>query len=178
MTKEETIKVLAVLKANYHNFFKSLSTTDAHAMVNLWADMFEGVEYGLVGAAVKAYISNDTSGYPPNVGQINEQIRRLTQWEQMTEQEAVTLIMKAARNGIYNAQEEYNKLPPILQRLAGSPEQIKAWAIMDVDELQTVVSSNLMRSYRAIAKKEEEVQTLPLSVKQLIETASVKLRLE
>lgn len=178
MTVDETLKVFAVLKANYNNFFKSMSRLDAQAMVNLWAEMFENVSYSLVGAAVKAYIASDTTGYPPNVGQINEQIRRLTQREQMTEQEAVALIMKATRNGIYNAQEEYDKLPPILQRLAGSPDQIRAWAVMDADELQTVVSSNLMRSYRVIAKKEEERQTLPASVAQLLETAADKLRLE
>lgn len=178
MSREETLKIFAVLKANYSNFFKTLSRTDAEAMVSLWTEMFADTPYELVGAACKTYIATDTTGFPPNVGRINEQIRKLTKKEQLTEQEAISLIMKATRNGIYGAEQEFKKLPPILQRLAGSPNQIKAWAMMDEDEIQTVVSSNLMRSYRAIAKNEETQATLPNSIKQLLETASDTLRIE
>lgn len=178
MDRVETLKVFSVIKANYSNFFKSISKIDAEAMVALWAEMFADVAYSLVGAAVKTYIASDTTGFPPNVGQINEQIRKLTQKEQMTEQEAISLIMKAAQNGIYGAEQEFEKLPPVLQRLAGSPNQIKAWAMMDVDELQTVVSSNLMRSYRVIAKNEEIQQSLPGNIRNLLESAADKLRIE
>jgi hypothetical protein len=178
MNREETIKIFSVMKANYPNFYKSISRIDAEAQVNLWNEMFLDTEYALVGAAVKSYIATDTSGYPPNVGKINEFIRKLTQPEEMTEQEAVSLILKATRNGIYGAEEEFNKLPPVLQRLAGSPEQIKAWAIMDADELQTVVASNLMRSYRVVAKNEREMEALPSSVKQFLIGVSDKLKIE
>lgn len=178
MDRIETLKIFSVIKANYNNFFKTISKIDAEAMVSLWAEMFSDVDYGIVGAAVKSYIATDTTGFPPNVGQINEQIRMLTQKEQMSEQEAISLIMKATRNGIYGAEEEFKKLPPVLQRLAGSPEQIKAWAMMDIDELQTVVASNLMRSYRVIAKNEEVRQSLPMSIQNLLESAANTLRIE
>lgn len=178
MTREETIKLLAVLKANYSEYFRDMKKVDADALINLWTESFADVPYPVASAGVMAFINTDTKGYMPKVGMIKEQIRKHTQQEQMTEQEAVALIMKATRNGIYNAQAEFDKLPPILQRLAGSPDQIRAWAMMDADELHTVVASNLMRSYRVIAKKEEERQTLPASVAQLLETAGDKLRLE
>ena len=178
MTYDETLKIFAVLKANYANFFKNMSRVDAEAQVSLWAEMFADTPYELVGMAVKTYIATDVDGYPPNVGRIKKELMRLTQKEQMTEQEAVSLIMKATRNGLYGAKEEFEKLPPVLQRLAGSPEQIRVWARMPVDELQTVVASNLMRSYRAIAKKEEEYQALPSSIKNLLEQAGEQMKLE
>jgi len=178
MTFDETLKIFAVLKANYSNFFKNMSRIDAEAMVNLWCEMFSDVAYEIVGTAVKTYIASDITGYPPNVGQINAHIRTLTQKEQMSEQEATLLLMKAIRNGLYGAKEEFEKLPPILKRLAGSPEQLRVWASMGEDEVQTVVASNLMRSYRAIAKKEEVQQTLPSSIKALLEQASDKFRIE
>ena len=78
----------------------------------------------------------------------------------------------------FDREQEFEKLPPILQRLAGSPEQIKAWAMMDIDELQTVVSSNLMRSYRVIAKNEEVRQSLPTNIQNMLESAANTLRLE
>ena len=110
MNRAETLKIFSVIKANYGNHFKNMPIADANAKVELWAEMFADVDYGLVGAAVKTYIASDTSGHPPNVGQINELIRKLTQPEEMTEQEAVHLILKAASNGYYGAEQEFEKL--------------------------------------------------------------------
>lgn len=178
MTYDETLKIFAVLKANYGNFYKNMSRIDAEAQVSLWAEMFEDTPYEVVGMAVKAFIATDVDGYPPNVGRIKQEIRKLSEKEQMTEQEAVSLIMKATRNGLYGAQQEYDKLPPVLQRLVGSPSQLKVWARMSADELQTVVASNLMRSYKVIAKREEEYQALPSSIKNLLGQVTEKLKLE
>lgn len=175
MDRAETLKIFSVIKANYGNHFKHMSAVDANAMVELWAEMFSDVDYSIVGGAVKAYIACDVSGHPPNVGQINSYISKLTKKDEMTETEAVAMVLKATRNGIYGADEEFNKLPPILQRLAGSPDQIRTWAKMDADELQTVVASNLMRSYRVISKNEETRAALPASVRNLLEQASEKM---
>lgn len=178
MNRKELLGIFAILEANYEPQFAKRSNLNKQAMVNLWEEHFLDKDFGLVKAAVNAYISTDTTGFLPNVGQINEQIRALTTGGQMTEQEAVAMLIKATRNGLYGAEREYEKLPPILQRLAGSPEQIRAWARMDEDELNTVVASNLMRSYRAIAKKEELQQTLPSSIKTMLEGVSERMQLK
>lgn len=178
MTYDETLKIFAVLKANYSNFFKNMTRIDAEAQVGLWTEMFEDTPYELVGLAVKSFIATDVDGYPPNVGRIKQEIAKLTQKEQMTEQEAVSLIIKATRNGLYGAEKEYEKLPPILQKLVGNPEQIRSWARMPMDELQTVVASNLMRSYKVIAKREEEHRALPSSMRNLLEQVGEKMSIE
>ena len=178
MNRKELLGIFAILEANYEPQFAKRSNLNKQAMVNLWEEHFLDKDFGLVKAAVNAYISTDTTGFLPNVGQINEQIRALTTGGQITEQEAVAMLIKATRNGLYGAEREYEKLPPILQRLAGSPEQIRAWARMDEDELNTVVASNLMRSYRAIAKKEELQQTLPSSIKTMLEGVSERMQLK
>ena len=178
MSRQELLQIFALLEANYEPQFAKKTDLNKRAMVNLWEDHFIDKDYNLVKAAVNAYISTDTTGYVPNAGQINEQIRKLTNPDQMTEQEAVALIIKATRNGLYGAEEEFEKLPPVLQRLAGSPEQIRVWAKMEEDEIQTVVASNLMRSYKVIAKNEEAQQTLPSSVKAMLEQASERMMIE
>ena len=178
MTVDETLKIFAVLKANYSNFFKSMSRIDAEAMVNLWAEMFADEPYEAVGMAIKSYIASDVNGYPPNVGIIKEQMRKLTQTESLTEQEAINLITKACKNGNYGAEEEFNKLPPILQRLVGSPNQIKQWAMMEKDAFNSVVTSNLMRSYRAMAERERQYQALPGNIQNYIAEVSKQFRLE
>lgn len=178
MNRQELLGIFAMLEANYEPQFAKRSAMNKQAMVNLWEEQFLDKDFGLVKAAVNAYIATDTTGFVPNVGQINEQIRALTTGGQMTEQEAVSILIKATRNGLYGAEEEFEKLPPILQRLAGSPEQIRAWARMDEDEINTVVASNLMRSYSAISKKEELQQTLPSSVKALLEQVGGRMMIE
>lgn len=178
MTYDETLKIFAVLKANYSNFYKNMSRIDAEAQVSLWAEMFEDTPYEVVGMAVKAFIATDVDGYPPNVGRIKQEIRKLSEKEQMTEQEAIAVIMKATRNGLYGAEKEYEKLPAVLKRLVGSPEQIRAWSRMPVDELQTVVASNLMRSYKAIAQREEYEKALPSSIKNQLGQVGEQLKLE
>jgi hypothetical protein len=178
MNITETLKIFSVLKANYHNFFKNITKIDAEAQVSLWAEMFEDTPYEVVGMAVKSYIATNIEPYPPSVGQIKEQIRQLTQQQEMTEQEAVSLILKACSNSIYNSQEEFDKLPPTLQRLAVSPTQLREWATMDSDVLHSVVASNLMRSYKAIAEKERQHQALPSNLQNLIAEATQKMSLE
>lgn len=178
MNVTETLKIFAVIKANYSPFFKSVTKIDAEAMVNLWAEMFAETPYEVVGAAVKAYIATDTDGYPPNVGKIKELIRRLTQTEELTEQEAIRLILNACANSNYNSHKEFEKLPPVLQRLVGSPRQLKEWAAMDSDVVNSVVSSNLMRSYKAMAEREREHQALPNNIKTLLAGVSGQLSIE
>lgn len=178
MNVTETLKIFAVIKANYSPFFKGISKIDAEAMVNLWAEMFADTPYEIVGAAVKAHIATDTEGYPPNVGKIKEQIRKLSQSNELTEQEAVRLILNACSNSTYNSQGEYDKLPPVLQRLVGSPRQLREWAAMDSDVVNSVVSSNLMRSYKAMAEREREHQALPNNVKTLLAGFTGQLSLE
>lgn len=178
MTYEETLKVFAVMKANYHNFYKGMTRIDAEAQVNLWHEMFQDTPYELVGMALKAFIATDTGGYPPNVGKIKEQIRKLTEKDEMTEQEAVNLILKACSNSLYNAQSEFDKLPPVLQRLAGSPNQLREWALMESEVLNSVVSSNLMRSFKVVKERERQQQALPSSMRALLAETAGRMMLE
>lgn len=177
LTIDETLKIFAVLKANYSNFFKTITRIDAEAQVNLWTEMFADDDYTVVGAAVKSYIATNAEGYPPNVGQIKAHIRKLTQPEAMTEQEAAMRIMKAIQNGYYGAEEEFNKLPPILQRLVGHPSQLRVWSQMKEDEVQTVVASNLMRSYKVVEERQRQTEALPSNIRNMIEQVTDKLRL-
>ncbi|MBR4111861.1 MAG: hypothetical protein IKK53_02385 [Ruminiclostridium sp.] len=179
MTYDETLKIFAVLKANYSNFFKDITRQDAEAQVRLWCEMFEDDTYTAVGAAVKAYIATDTSGYPPNVGKIKSCLLKFMQAEEeLTEIEATNRILKAVERGIYNSVEEFEKLPETLKRLVGSATRLREWALMDSDELNSVVASNLMRSYRAIKESGRQTAVLPASIRNVISQIADSKRLD
>lgn len=173
MTQAETLKVLAVLKVAYPAMDSRLSDEEYDAMVNLWAEMFADESYEIVGVAVKAFIATDEQGYPPSIGKIKAQVKKLKQSpDQMTESEAIALVMQAARNSSYNCGEEFRKLPPILQTLVGNPRQLKEWALSDSQTINTVVASNLQRSYRVLQERQKYLDALPESIKQHIELAA------
>lgn len=174
MTQAETLKVLAVLKVAYPAMDSRLSDEEYDAMVNLWAEMFADEPYKVVGAAVKAFIATDEQGYPPSIGKIKAQIGKLTQspYKAMTEAEAVALIMQATRNSTYNCGEEFDKLPPILQQLVGHPRQLREWAVSDSQTINTVVASNLQRSYRVLQERQKELDALPESIKRHMRLAA------
>lgn len=168
MTREETIKVLAVLKAAYPAFYRGMKADELNGIVNLWASQFEGDDYKTVGAAVQAHIATDTKGYPPHIGAIKEAIRKITQPDEMSEMEAWGYVASALRNSGYNSVAEFDKLPPVVRRIVGSPSQLREWALMDSDTVQSVVQSNFMRSYRVRAQSEREYLALPESVRELM----------
>lgn len=178
MTREETVKVLAVLRGAYPQFYRGISKKEALDTVNLWAEMFREESYGLVSSAVKALIAVKEDSYPPSIGAVKARIRQITQPQEMTEGEAWGLVQNALSRSLYNSVEEYSKLPPILQRLVGSPNQLREWAMMDLETVQSVVSSNVQRSYRARAKSQREYDALPEDVKAAISATAEKLALE
>lgn len=168
MTKAETTKILAVLKSAYPNFYRSITQEDAIAAVNLWSMMFAENPYELVSAAVMAHIAADTSGFPPNIGQIKDRLLKLTTPKGMTEQEAWGYVQKALRNSTYNHKEEFDRLPDVVQRVVGDSMQLRSWAMMSEDEVGTVVASNFMRSFRAQQQSDRDYAALPESVKKVM----------
>lgn len=164
MTRAETIAVMGILKAAYPRYYDDQKL--AQQAVTVWADMFADDPFDVVVMAVKSLIA--TSKYIPNIADVKEKIQELTTAPQMSELEAWERIAKAIKNGYYGAQEEFDKLPPILQKLVGSPAQLREWALMDTSQIQTVVSSNFMRSYRVTSKRESELAALPQDVRNMM----------
>lgn len=167
MDRAETAKTLAILRAAYPNFYRGMSKADLEGIVDLWASMFEDDPAELVAGAVKAFIATDSKGFPPVIGVIKEKLRQITQPPMMTEQEAWRLVLDAISNSGYRAQEEFDRLPPLLRSLVGSPRQLRDWGMMEETVVQSVVASNFMRSYRARAQHQADFEALPGDVKRL-----------
>lgn len=170
MDRADVLRIMGVLKAAYPAYYRDMGAKEANSIVALWEEMFREDDPQVVALAVKAHIVGDKKGFPPHVGAIKEALVKLTAPEEMTEQEAWALVAKACRNGTYGAQEEFDALPPVIQRLVGSPQQLREWSIMNSHELQTVVASNFQRSYRARAAHEREYLALPGDVRQAMES--------
>ncbi len=175
MTKREIAELMTIMQANYPDSFKGQSNAVIEAKIALWHEFFQSCSKELVYAAAKAFIANDTKGFMPNIGQINDYIQKVRSEDEMTEGEAWSYVAKALRNSGYNSVEEFAKLPERIQRLVGSANQLRDWAMMDSEIVQSVVSSNFQRTFRARQKSEAEYDRLPNDVKQLMQRMSGKM---
>ena len=174
MTRDDVIKIMSVLRGADPHFYRDISKQEAYDAINLWADMFSNDDASIVAAAVKSLIDGDDKGFPPTIGQVKAKIRLLVRSDELTEAEAWNLVSKAVKNGLYGAVEEFEKLPPAVKRIVGSPSQLRDWASMDSETLHSVVASNFQRSYKVVATREKEIAALPDDVKKLINFAMNK----
>ena len=164
MTREETVKIIRIMVDSYPNY-KSNNISET---VDVWQMMLSDYDYNLVAMALKAYILSDTSGFAPSIGQLVAKIQILTKPQELSEMEAWSLVRKAIGNGNYGSVEEFEKLPPTVQKAVGSADMIKRWAMSDSNEVSTVIQSNFLRSYRTAVKRDEEYAKMPEDVKKLI----------
>lgn len=167
---------MEILRTAYPNYYKNAG--DIKQAADLWTELFADDDVRVIAAAVKAFIVNDEKGFPPSIGQIKKISQNLTSEKKMTEIEAWDLVSNALRNSSYNAREEYAKLPPVVQRIVGSPSTLREWAQIDVEQVQTVIASNFQRSYRARAKSEREFLALPQSTKNFISQLAGKFDMQ
>ena len=170
MDRLETADILAVLKAAYPQFYNGLSPKEANKIVNLWAEMFKDEPVMVVAVAVKAMIASRTNTFPPNIGEVKEQITKMRMPKEMTAARAIA-------NSGYNAKEEYDRLPPTIQRLVGSPQQLREWGMMNAETVQSVVASNFQRSYTVRIKSDREYMALPSDIKQMISSVAQQFAL-
>ena len=173
MNRKDTKGILALLQTEYPASFVRLDDQQMQAKVNLWAELFADDPPLVVAAAVKAIIAGDSREFAPSIGEIKNKMHDLTAPAVLSETEAWALVSKAVRNGIYGYEEEFAKLPPTVQAAVGRAEQLKEWAVMDEDTVQSVVASNFMRGYKVTQKRERETAMIPESVKALLDGVTV-----
>lgn len=167
MTRAEIQDLMAMIQGTYPNF----NPPDKRAAVNAWHMALEDCDANQVVAAFVAYMKSNTSGFAPVPGQLIDTIHAMTAPGPLNEMEAWAQVSKAIRNSGYNSAEEFAKLPPLVQKAIGIPDQLRTWAL-DEDYSEDVVSSNFIKCYRIVAQREREVQKMPEKVRVAIEKAN------
>lgn len=165
MTREETVEMIHIICDCYPNF----KPEDLSRTIDAWQVMLEEYSCEQVAAALKAYITSNTSGFAPSVGEIVAKIQLVSQPQELDGMTAWGLVSKALRNGTYGAVEEFNKLPPLVKQAVGMPDNLKNWATSDYQTIETVIQSNFLRTYETVVKRANEINRMPDDIKSLIE---------
>lgn len=158
MTDSEVKKLIYVVKATYPRYYEKFTQADYENMLISWSMCLEEYTYAQASAGLKAFLKLDTKGYPPVVGQIIEQIQKLNpETEIMGALEAWQLVYKAICNSNYNSDSEFKKLPPLCQKVIGTPANLRSMANMEIDTVMGVEQSHFIRQYNENVKREKEL---------------------
>ena len=158
MDMKETRRILAAIQAIYPSFTKD---RDPNVLSQVWQQVFINTPYPLVNQALNAFIATDVKGFPPTPGALNAFIRKARQLNGPTEDDAWIKVYKAISRGLYNSQEEFDKLPPDIQRIVGSPRMLFEWAHMDSDDVNKVIAAHFKRSWRARQELKQDLHLIP-----------------
>lgn len=172
MTISQTAQMMAILRAAYPRFYIGMTDEDAEAALNLWHGFFADDDASLVSDAVKAFIANDTKGFPPSIGQIREKLDTINQAVngfELTPQSAWGLVKRAMKDSAYHAAERFDELPEVVREVVGSPSQLHDWAVSDDGVSESVLASNFQRSYAARAEQHRTIRRMPGDVRARIE---------
>ena len=102
MTVNDARKIIAVMLVSYPNF----KPIDTELMATTWADMLNEYSYEQVSVALKCYITTDTSGFAPSIGQLIDKLKTVEQPQELNELQAWGLVRKAINNSGYHSEEE------------------------------------------------------------------------
>ena len=171
MTRDETKRIIQIMCATYPNW----KPADLSNTVDAWHLMLEDYPYNQIAIALKAYVTSDASGFAPSVGQLIAKLNTITTTNEPSELEAWAMVSRALRNGYYGAEEEFSKLPELVQKAVGNPSNLRQWSQTDVDSIENVIQSNFLRTYRNVVKRAEEVQKMPSDIKAIIQANETKL---
>lgn len=177
METNETLKILSILELTFQNFMSKMDSAKKKELVTVWTQFLSDQEYSIISNAVAAYIMTDTTGYAPTIGQIRTKAYDLTHEPGMTELDAWSCVLKAMGNSMYYSVEEHAKLPPEV-RSSVTPEQLKDWAIVDMEKFGEVLASNFQRSFRARSKNYRENAMLPEGFRTRLAEEKENMRIE
>ena len=175
MTEEEVGRIVLAIRSAYPSHFKQFGSEDIRGMLLAWSLVLSEYDFHLASRGLQLFLANDRQGFPPSPGQVVDcivKIKRPVQNE-LTGTEAWSLVRKAIRNSYYNAEAEFEKLPPACQRAIGSAASLREIGQLKTEEVETVEQSHFIKAYETVTKREREDLRMPEAIKQLIQKMDV-----
>lgn len=164
MTRDEVKKVLIVIE----NTFSTFKVENKTQTIDVWFSYLKDIPYEVIDGALKIYIATSGSAFAPSIPQLIAMARKPQELTKVDEVSAWRLVRNAIRRSLYYFDEEYAKLPEEVQKVVGEPSQLRDWAMLESETIDSVIQSNFTKRYQAMQKRQTEIEALPESVRGLI----------
>lgn len=167
MNTAEVAKLLSVLD----NLFPNFKVENKAEAIAAWEWALKDYDYGEISEAVKVYMRTEGSNFAPSASKLISLTTIHKELSAPTEQEAWAMVRKAIQSlDWYDPQKEFDKLPEVVKKTVINPATLKEWAMTEGD-IEQVIGSNFMRTYRQVVQRELTEEKLPEAVRQRIEAA-------
>lgn len=168
MNRESVIKILAILKAAYPNFYKDINKQEAETVISLYQTMFEDKDKDLVLLAIKELIN--TEPYPPTIAAIKNKMDKLQHLNDDKSNLDLWAEVKDAINSPYDEMTEiFYTLSPEVQEFFKSPKGIKELAMMDAETINSVVKGQFFKQIEILKERNIQERKMLLETKKKIE---------
>jgi hypothetical protein len=171
MTRDETKKIIMLMGAVYPNF----KPDDPKAMVDAWHLMLSDFEYADIENALRIYVRTSDEQFAPSVNKLIAMIRKPQELSQMDFPTVWRYIRKAISRSLYYSEEEFDKLPDEAKALVGAPGQLREWAQLASETIDSVTRSKVETQYGAYQRRRAEVGAMPQEIRELIERSTPRL---
>ena len=111
-------------------------------IMEMWLSFFKDNKTEEFKKAMNEHIK--TSRYFPTVADIKEKIYELNNSNE-SDTELWEKLLRAIRNSSYHSEEEFEKLPPVVQEYIRSPRQLQELAVMDSEKIHTIVKGQFLK---------------------------------
>lgn len=170
MKREEWAVLVKAMKAVY----TSPSFLPDQYAFDTWYGLLKDLDYKLLSFGLKKYMQ--TEWKEPSIAALRKCADSIApQSTELNETEAWEKVSKAIRNSGYHAEEEFARLPELIQKAVSSPGQLREWALSEnVDGTWwSVVQSNFQRTYRTEVQREQERRKISPDLLKIIDTAKL-----
>ncbi|MDO4649779.1 MAG: replicative helicase loader/inhibitor [Eubacteriales bacterium] len=176
--RDETAKILQVVKAVYPKHFQNYDEVDMFSALIGWHGVLKDYNFDVITAGLQAYLAADKKGFPPSPGQIVDMVKATGSVdEELTATEAWALVKRAIRNGIYGSEEEFARLPNLVQRALGSADIVKSMAAMPSETVNSVEQSHFIAAYNRLIERKKQDDKVPENVRAALKDAGRAERL-
>ena len=140
---------------------------------DMWFELLKDIPYKLAEESAIRYMS--TNSKPPTPADIRKGCVSIVESEDISEDKAWDLVYRAICNSNIHAEEEFNRLPDVIQRTIGSPNRLRAMAC-DNHFNMSVESSNFKKAYRTIKERDRYDAQLPHQLGMLIQKSGYLIK--
>lgn len=148
--------------------FPSFKPENKSQMIDTWLVMLGEYPKDEVFLALKSYIHSNNSGFAPGVSQLIYELEKPKEIATMDSLSAWKLVRVAIGRSTYGYVDEFNKLPPTIQKAIGGAEILHYWA-MDGHFDEGVTMSQFIKNYNSVVTKQRDFERLPIEMKSRVQ---------
>ena len=156
------------LKGVYPRYYSAMNNEQMELQIKVWTDLFSEYSVEAVMSGVRTFATTDASGFPPVPGQIIENMYRVAHLTDDSAIKAWNLIRRAINMPRDQYGLAYDALPADIQEALGTRDMaistLSSWGLVPIENFETVVQSNFLRSYEAVRRGKTKEMMMPRGV--------------